>query len=199
MDPELAAMEEEARREAWLAWLQAHRQQIAAAVLAFALVVVGVGFWMERQRTLAEAAAILYQQALNAKGDKQKELFEQLAERHADTAYAAMAEMILAALEPDKAEAHLRRVIAHAHAEPEWRWQARLDLAALLLAKGKKDEAAQLLAEPVGEDYMERYAFLRAQLAQGEERRSWLKKALAAPAHDDALRRRIQAMLDEAR
>ena len=194
---ELEEVVQAARREAWLAWVQAHRQQIAAGALVLVLALAGVGLWLERLHTLREAAALLYQQALNAQGDKQTKLLHELATKYADTSYAAMAELILAAREPNEAEAHLARVLAHPRAEPEWRWQARLDLARLALAKGDKEKARALLQEPVGEDYMELYAFLRAQLATGNERRSWLKKAKAAPSHDAALRRRIDALLRE--
>ncbi len=197
-DLELQELEQAARREAWLAWAQEHRQQLAAAAIALVLAMAGAGLWMERQRTEREAAAILYQQALNAKDERARTLLGELVAKHPDTAYAAMAGLLLAAREPAKAEAHLRRVLDHPRSEPEWRWQARLDLARLALAHGRKDEAARLLAEPVGEDYMELYAFLRAQLASGRERRAWLEKAKAAPSHDRALRRRIEAMLRDA-
>jgi len=197
---QLEELRREMRQAAWAEWARRHAQQIAAGVVALLLAVILAGLWLERAKTERNAAALAYQRAIQQRDSAKKiEQLQQLTEQYPETPYAAMAHWLLANLDAAHAKEHLQAVISHKAATDEWRWQARLDLAARLLEEGNKAEARRLLADPVGAHYEQLADYLRALAAEdAAARRDWLQKALQAPSHDEELKARIERMLRSA-
>lgn len=194
---ELDELQRDMRAAALADWAMRNRQTLIAAAVAFVLALAAAGLWLERDKTRLDSAATLYQQALATKDqDKRQTMLSGLSRDFAGTPYAVMAEMQLAALDAEHAEAHLKAVLESDDAMPEWVWQARLDLAALRIAAGDKAGARQWLAEPVGKAYRQLRHYLLAQASDSEaERRAHLEKARDAESHDEDLKQKIEREL----
>jgi len=176
------------------AWFEKNQQQLLAGALIVLVVMAGAGFWSEKQKAYKESAAMMYFQALSVVDDSQrKALLEAVVHDYADTGYAILAHVRLAPLADT--EQHLRAVIEDDDATPEFRWQARLDLAEFLISQNKTDASKALLQKPVGEQFQElRYALL-AKLSSGDAKKDYLQKALNAVSNDAVLKADIERQL----
>lgn len=195
-----ADMEELKRdmRHAQLAdWVKKNSAALIAGAIVLVLIIAGTAVWIEKAKAKRNAAASMYYQALAVvKDSDKKQLLDALVARHFGTAYAAMAEMQLAHLDPDHAAKHLQAVIDDAKSMPEWVWQARLDLAGILIDQGKQAEAKPLLQHSVGPAYAQLRQYLLARASSdAAEKIEHLKKAQAARSLDQNLARRIDSAL----
>jgi len=201
MDAALGAEMEELKRDMRSAkitnWLERNQQQLIAGVVIVVLAMAGAGLWSEKQKSYKESAAMMYFQALSVADDSQRQaLLEAVVKDYADTGYGILAHVRLAPLAD--AEENLRAVIENDDATPEFRWQARLDLAEFFIAQGKVDESNALLKEPVGEQFQQlRYALL-AEISTGSTQKEYLQKSLDAPSNDAVLKSDIEAKLAKA-
>jgi len=99
-------------------------------------------------------------------------------------------------LSDDATKRTLLETIMKAEVAPEFIWQARLDLAELLVREGKKDEAEQLLEQRLGKQYEQaRYALLANITDDQDKKIEWIQKALDAPSHDNDLVAALEAEL----
>jgi len=178
------------------AWIQSHQTQVVGALAVVILLIVGVSFWREHVADRRASAATLYHQALDARGiEERRALLDKVVSDYDDTAYAGLARLLLASLEPERAADHLKVLMKNAP-DREIRWQAELDLAALQLRKGDQAAARETLNTPVGRDYeqLRQYLLARAS-ATDAERISHLKQADQAISHDEALKKQISTWL----
>lgn len=196
-DVEIAELRRDMRSAQITDWLEKNTQSLIAGVIAVVLVLIGGGLWLEHGKSEREAAATLYQQALVEKDAAKKQtLMQKVVSDFSGSTYATMAEMQLAALDDEHAEAHLEAVIHASATMPEWVWQARLDLAELKLEAGDKAAAKAWLAEPVGKQYEQLRYYLLAMASDDEaERKAHLNKALDAPSLDSELKDKIESLL----
>jgi len=194
---EMAELKREMRTAEWNDWFIKNQQSLLVAVgLVLAGLVAG-GMWLEHSRSQQDAAATLYQQAVNESdtGNK-KAMLESLVSKFASSSYAAMAQMQLTLADSEHAEAHLQALSDHSSAMDEWKWQARLDLAQLKIEQGDADAAHVLLQQPVGKQYQQLRYFLLSTIAKdAAEKKQQLQKALDAAAPDQELKQRIETQL----
>ena len=174
-------------------WIKQHQSHLIAAVVILLVLLAGLAMWINKNRAERNTAATIYDQALATVNDADKEkLLQALVSRHLGTAYTPLAQMQLARLDPAHAQTHLRAVINNSDSMSEWVWQARLDLAQLLLDQGKLSAAMPLLQRSVGAAYEQLRQFLLAQASvDPAEKIKHLKLAQAAQSHDHALKQRI--------
>ena len=187
-------------RNAQLAdWLKQNSSALVVGVVVLVLIIAGTAVWIEKSRSTRIAAATMYYQSLAVvKDSDKKQLLDALVARHFGTAYTPMAEMQLAHLDPAHAAEHLQAVIDNPKSMPEWVWQARLDLARILIGQGKQAEAAPLLQHSVGPAYAQLQQYLLAKVSSdAAEKISHLKQAQAAKSFDQSLARRIDSELQE--
>lgn len=146
-------LEEQDQIDDLKAWWASYGKYVSAAVVAAALVVIGVQGWRWYQGTQAEKASALYQavsQAARANDlTKAKEPAGQIVERYGATAYAPRAALLYAKLlyeasDKTAARAQLQWVIDHA-SEDELRAIARYRLAQVLLDDKQYDDALKTL------------------------------------------------------
>lgn len=139
--------EQSERIKAW--WKENGTSVIAGTVLGIA-VIGGVNYWRSYQADQAEAAAALYDRALEADSEAAAEAGRRLIAEYSATPYAGKAALLLARMayeNGDSAQAaeHLRWALNEAP-DPADRAVARLRLARVALARGNPDEADSLLA-----------------------------------------------------
>jgi predicted negative regulator of RcsB-dependent stress response len=146
-------LEEQEKLDDLKAWWEQNSKYVSAAVVAVALVVIGVQGWRWYQRTQAEQASVLYtavSQAARANDvSKAKEPASQIVDRYARTAYAPRAALLYAKMlydSGDKAGARgqLQWVVDHASAD-ELKAIARFRLAQALLDEKQYDDALKTL------------------------------------------------------
>ena len=180
-----------------LDWVRKNTAALIAAAIVFVLIIAGSIVWIEKNKSERNAAATMYFQALSVVKDSDKQqLLNALISRHFGTAYTALAEMQLAHLDEAHATKHLQAVIDNPKSMPEWVWQARLDLAGILIDQGKAGEAAPVLQHSVGPAYAQLRQYLLAKASSdAAEKISHLKKAQAAQSFDQNLARRIDSEL----
>jgi predicted negative regulator of RcsB-dependent stress response len=180
-----------------LDWASKNTTALIAGVIVFVLIIAGTIVWIEKNKSERNAAATMYFQALAVVKDSDKQqLLNALIARHFGTAYTALAEMQLAQLDEAHATKHLQAVIDNPKSMPEWVWQARLDLAGILIEQGKAGEASPLLQHSVGPAYAQLHQYLLAKASSdAAEKISHLKKAQAAKSFDQNLARRIDSEL----
>ncbi len=180
-----------------VAWLEYNQQQLIAAAIVLVVGLVGVSWWKEQQKAEKNAAALLYMQAVNAQDKSEKKaLLDKVDSAYADTGYALLAKLQKLPLSDEATKQALLRQIMQAEVAPEFIWQARLDLAELLLQEGKQDEAAELLEQRLGKQYEQaRYALLASMAQDKDQKIAWIQKALDAPSHDNDLAASLQAEL----
>jgi len=201
MDTQLGAEMDELKRDMRSAkitnWFEKNQQQLIAGAVIVLMAMAGAGLWSEKQKTYKESAAMMYFQALSVVDNTQRQaLLEAVVKDYADTGYAILAHVRLAPL--TDTEKNLRAVIANDDATPEFRWQARLDLAEFFIAQGKVDESKSLLQATVGEQFQQlRYALL-ADISTGETQKGYLQKALDAISNDAVLKADIESKLAKA-
>ena len=194
---ELSELKKDMQAAALMDWAQRNRQQLIAAGVALVLVLMGTSLWIERTASQRESAATLFSQAMaSSDSEQQQGVFETVVRDYGDTAYAPLALMQLARIDADNAATHLQALIAHSKASEEFVWQARLDLAELLIHQGKLDEARKWLDEAVGKQYAQLRFFLLAETSASDSlKKEYLSKAMDAASLDDELKRRIEARL----
>ena len=146
-------LEEQEKLDDLKAWWEQNSKYVSAAIVAVALVVIGVQGWRWYQRTQAEQASVLYQavsQAARANDvSKAKEPASQIVDRFARTAYAPRAALLYAKMLYDGgdkpgARAQLQWVVDHA-SEDELKAIARFRLAQAMLDEKQYDEALRTL------------------------------------------------------
>ncbi len=196
---EMDELKREMRSAKWSDWLQSHQKEITGAVVGLAIVLMLSGLWIERERSQSETAATLYQQAINAIDNNEKQaLFESVIKQFTSNSYAALASMQLARVDQANAEKHLQRLLQHGKVMEEWAWQARLDLAEIKIAKGDKAAAKVLLEKIVGKQYQQLRYYLLATLADdAAEKTTLLQKALDAESNDAVLKQKIETLLPQ--
>ncbi len=174
-------------------WARQHRSQLIAAAVVFVLLLVGAVLWINKTRAERNTAATIYYQALSLVKDSDRlKVLQALVGKHLGTAYTPLAEMQLAHLDPQHAEAHLKAVIDNAKSMPEWVWQARLDLARLRIGEGQPAKALPLLQDSVGAAYEQlRQSLLADASSDPADKIRHLKLAQAAQSYDHALKQRI--------
>ena len=162
-------LEEQEQIEDLKAWWANYGKYVAAAVVAIAVVVIGVQGWRYYQGKQAEQASVLYQavsQAARANDlAKAKDPATQIVERFADTAYAPRAVLLYAKLLYDAgdktaAKAQLQWVIDHA-GEDELKAIARFRMAQVLLDDKQYDEALKTLDAKTDDAFAAIYADLK--------------------------------------
>jgi len=181
------------------AWARRNQQKMIAAVAVLLLVIVGVSLWKEHTVTQRASAATLYYQALNVENtDARSALLTKVIKDYDNTAYAGLAQIMLAKVDRTHEVQHLTALLAHGAPDREMGWQARLDLAQAYLRKGDKVKARGVLAKPVGGNYEQMRHYLMAEAAENNaDRASYLEQALSAVSHDAVLRQRIKKRLAE--
>ncbi len=194
---ELEDLKREMRTAHLAAWAESHRRQLGIAAAVVLAAVLLAGLWWDHVQTQRKSAATLFHQALAA-GDvaNKRVLLQKVTTDFSGTAYGGLAAMLLAKYDPAQAARHLRSAMANPRLDRELHWQARLDLARILLRKSDKAGARKVLAEHVGADYEQLRQYLLARAADSvAERRSHLQKAAAAVDHDRDLKQRIESEL----
>jgi len=197
LEEEMAELKRDMRSAKITAWLESNTQTLTAGVIAFVLVLAGGALWIEHNKSLRSSAATVYQQALGEQDSaKKKTLMAQVVTEFGSTSYATLAEMQLALLDSEHAEAHLQAVIDSSASMQEWKWQARLDIAEIRIEAGDKAGARAQLDAPVGKEYEQLRHYLMA-LASDDaaEAQRHLQKALDAPSLDSDLKTKIESML----
>jgi len=194
---EMDELKRDMRSAKWNDWAKNNQQSIVLAIGLLLFGLVGGGMWLEHSRSQHDAAATLFQQAVNeTETTKKTALLESLSEEFHGSAYGAMAQMQLVTADSEHAEAHLQALMDHDAAMPEWKWQARLDLANLKVEQGDKDAARALLQPVIGTQYQQARHYLLAGLTDDKtEKKNHLQKALDAAASDLELKQRIEAEL----
>lgn len=201
MDVQLGAEMDELKRDMRSAkitnWFESNQQQLIAGAVIVLVAMAGFGLWSEKQKTYKASAAMMYFQALSVVDDSQRQaLLEAVVNDYADTGYGILAHVRLAPLADT--EKNLRAVIENDDATPEFRWQARLDLAEFFIAQDKMDESRALLQVTVGEQFQQlRYALL-AEVSAGNTQKEYLQKALDAVSNDAVLKADIESKLAKA-
>ena len=194
---EMEELKREMRSAKWVSWMEENKQTLLGAVTALVVVLLIAGYWIESARSTRTVAATVYQQALNEKDEARKRtLLENVSRDFADSSYGALALMQLARFDAESADRHLKALIAHGQALPEWVWQAQLDLAEFYLERGDAQAARSALDVKMGEQYQQLQHYLQAQLAtDAAEKEKHLRKALDAPSLDGELKRKIESQL----
>jgi len=201
MDTQMGAEINELKRDMRSAkvtdWFEKNQQQLIAGAVIVLVLMAGTGLWSEKQKTYKESAAMMYFQALSVVDNSQRQaLLEAVVKDYTNTGYAVLAHVRLAPLADT--EKHLRAVIENDDATPEFRWQARLDLAEFFIAQDKIDESKVLLQKSVGEQFQQlRYALL-AETSTGNTQKEYLQKALNASSNDAVLKADIETKLAQA-
>jgi len=201
MDAQLGTDMEELKRDMRSAkitnWFEKNQQQLIAGAVIVLVAMAGFGLWSEKQKSYKESAAMMYFQALSVADDSQRQaLLEAVVNDYDDTGYAILAHVRLAPL--TDTEQHLRAVIDSDDATPEFRWQARLDLAEFFIAQDKIDESKVVLQDSVGKQFQQlRYALL-AKISTGDAQKDYLQKALNASSNDSVLKADIETQLAQA-
>ncbi|HMO48666.1 MAG TPA: tetratricopeptide repeat protein [Rubrivivax sp.] len=146
-------LQEQEQLDALKSFWKSYGSLITWALVAALAVYAGINGWRYWQRDQAAKAAAMFgqlEQAAQA-GDAQRsgQIFDDLKERYARTAYAEQAGLLAARVQFDRgqadaAKASLAWVADHA-GEDEYRSVARLRLAALLLQAGDFDGALKQL------------------------------------------------------
>lgn len=201
-------LEEQEQIDDLKAWWAIYGKYVAAAMVAAALVVIGVQLWRWYQHTQAEKASALYQAVSQAAHGndlaKAKEPATQVIERFAATAYAPRAALLYAKLlydsgDKNAAKAQLQWVIDHA-SEDELQAIARFRLAQIQLDDKQYDEALKTLDAKTDEAFAAIYADLKGDVlaAAGKtlDARLAYQIALAKLDPRSAYRSYVQAKLD---
>jgi len=180
-----------------IAWLEYNQQQLIAGAIVLLLALVGVSLWKEQQLTEKNSAALLYMKAMNTADEAQRaNLLDTVTKDFADTGYAVLAKLQKIKLSDAPEKQELLRSLIASKVAPEFIWQARLDLAELLITEGKAAEAKEILSERLGKQYEQaRYALLASLTEDKAEKASLIQKALDAVSNDSELVTHLEAEL----
>jgi predicted negative regulator of RcsB-dependent stress response len=183
-------LEEQEKLDDLKAWWEQNSKYVSAAVLAVALVVIGVQGWRWYQRTQAEQASVLYQavsQAARANDvSKAKEPASQIIDRFTRTAYAPRAALLYAKMLYDSgdkagARAQLQWVVDHASGD-ELKAIARFRLAQAMLDEKQYDDALKTLDVKTDDAFAGLFADLKGDILAAAG-----KSAEAKSAYETAL------------
>ena len=183
-------LEEQEKLDDLKAWWEQNSKYVSAAVVAVALVVIGVQGWRWYQRTQAEQASVLYQavsQAARANDvSKAKEPASQIVDRYARTAYAPRAALLYAKMLYDSgdkagARAQLQWVVDHASGD-ELKAIARFRLAQAMLDEKQYDDALKTLDVKTDDAFAGLFADLKGDILAAAG-----KSAEAKSAYETAL------------
>jgi predicted negative regulator of RcsB-dependent stress response len=183
-------LEEQEKLDDLKAWWEQNSKYVSAAVVAVALVVIGVQGWRWYQRTQAEHASVLYQavsQAARANDlSKAKEPASQIVDRFARTAYAPRAALLYAKMLYDSgdkagARAQLQWVVDHASGD-ELKAIARFRLAQALFDEKQYDDALKTLDVKTDDAFAGLFADLKGDILAAAG-----KSAEAKSAYETAL------------
>ncbi len=201
-------LEEQEKIDDLKAWWAVYGKYVSAAVVAVAVVVIGMQGWRWYQGTQAEKASVLYQavsQAARANDPaKAKEPATQLVERYSATAYAPRGALLYAKLLYDAgdksgATAQLQWVLDYG-GEDELKAVARFRIAQILLDEKQYDDALKTLDAKTDEAFAGIYYDLKADIlaAAGKttEARAAYQASLAKLDPKSAYRAFVQAKLD---
>jgi len=180
-----------------IAWLEYNQQQLIAGAVVLVLILVGVSLWKEQQLSQKNSAALVYLKATNMQDVEQRNaLLDSVVKDYANTGYAVLAKLQkLKSSEAEEKQTLLQSLI-HAEIAPELIWQARLDLAELLIAEGKVEEAKEILSERLGKQYEQaRYAALANLSEDKHEKATLIQKALDAASNDTELAASLESEL----
>jgi len=172
-----------------IAWLEYNQQQLIAGAVVLVLILVGVSLWKEQKLSQKNSAALVYLKAVNMQDVEQHNaLLDSVIKDYSTTGYAVLAKLQkLKSSETEEKQTLLESLI-HAEIAPELIWQARLDLADLLIAEGKPKEAQEILSERLGKQYEQaRYAKLASIAEDKHEKASLIQKSLDAASNDAEL------------
>lgn len=180
-----------------MAWLEYNQQQLIAGAIVLLLALVGVSVWKEQQLTEKNSAALLYMKAINTTDETQRvALLDTVTSDYADTGYAVLAKLQKIKISDAPEKQVLLRSLTQSKVAPEFVWQARLDLAELLIIEGKVAEAEEVLAERLGKEYEQaRYALLASLTEDKAEKSTLIQKALDAVSNDSDLVTSLEAEL----
>ena len=180
-----------------MAWLEYNQQQLIAGAIVLLLALVGVSVWKEQQLTEKNSAALLYMKAINTADETQRaSLLDTVTSEYADTGYAVLAKLQKIKISDAPEKQVLLRSLTQSKVAPEFIWQARLDLAELLIVEGKDAEAEEVLAERLGKEYEQaRYALLASLTEDKAEKATLIQKALDAVSNDSDLVTSLEAEL----
>ena len=180
-----------------IAWLEYNQQQLIAGAIVLLLALVGVSLWKEQQLTEKNSAALLYMKAVNTTDETERaNLLDTVTKDFADTGYAVLAKLQKIKLSDAPEKQELLRSLIASKVAPEFIWQARLDLAELLITEGKAAEAEEVLSERLGKQYEQaRYALLASLMEDKAEKATLIQKALDAVSNDSELVAHLEAEL----
>lgn len=201
-------LEEQEQLDDLKAWWASNGKYVSAAVVALAIVVVGVQGWRWYQTRMSEQASVLYQAVSEAAHGndpaKAKDPASELVARYGGTAYAPRAALLYAKLLYDAndktaAKAQLQWVIDHAD-EDELKAIARYRLAQVLLDDKQYDEALKTLDAKTDDAFAGIYADLKGDVlaAAGKvaDARTAYQVALSKLDPKSGYRAYVQAKLD---
>jgi predicted negative regulator of RcsB-dependent stress response len=201
-------LEEQEQLDDLKAWWASNGKYVSAAVVALAIVVVGVQGWRWYQGHQAEQASVLYQAVSQAAHGndpaKAKDPAAQIVERFGSTSYAPRAVLLYAKLLYDAgdktgAKEQLQWVIDHAN-EDELKAIARYRLAQVLLDDKQYDEALKTLDAKTDDAFAGIYADLKGDVlaAAGKltDARTAYQVALSKLDPKSGYRAFLQAKLD---
>jgi predicted negative regulator of RcsB-dependent stress response len=184
-------LEEQEKIDDLKAWWEQNSKYVSAAVIAVALVVIGVQGWRWYQRMQAEQASVLYQAvsqaAKSSDVSKAKEPASQIVDRFARTAYAPRAALLYAKMLYDSgdkagARAQLQWVVDHA-SEDDLKTIARFRLAQAMLDEKQYDAALATLDVKIDDAFTGVFADLKgdilASAGKNDEARAAYQIALA--------------------
>ncbi|MDH4275854.1 MAG: tetratricopeptide repeat protein [Gammaproteobacteria bacterium] len=153
-------------------WWSKNGKQLMAGIVVAAALATGIRLWTNYQEGRRMAAAVLYDQALQALEKKDNTTVMQQAtaviEQYSGTTYAALSGLIAARLEWEKGEkdaarARLQWVIDHSN-NVELRHVARLRLARFWMADNKLDEAMKLVDQKDAGAFAAAYQFIKGDI-----------------------------------
>lgn len=168
---------EEEQVEALKAWWDKNGKSVIIAIVVMLLGVFGWQTWQKNQRSQAESASIGLQKvmdSLQTSPDAALEAGRELTAQNPAGVYSGMASLAMARAAVEKndldgAAAHLQAALKDGD-QPELQQLARLNLARVLLAQGKTDEALRQLLTGQAGSMQAAYDELRGDimLAQGK-------------------------------
>ncbi len=201
-------LEEQEQLDDLKAWWASYGKYVSAAVVALAIVVIGVQGWRWYQARMSEQASVFYQAVSEAAHGndpaKAKDPAKELVERYGRTAYAPRAALLYAKLLYDAndktaAKAQLQWVIDHSD-EDELKAIARYRLAQVLLDEKQYDEALKTLDAKTDDAFAAIYADLKGDVlaAAGKvaDARTAYQVALSKLEPKSGYRGYVQAKLD---
>ncbi|MEK6748065.1 MAG: tetratricopeptide repeat protein [Pseudomonadota bacterium] len=153
-------------------WWAKNGKQVLLGIAIAAALATGIRLWVQYQEGRRMAAAVLYEQVLQAMEKKDNATAMQqgaaVIEQYSGTAYAALSGLVMARLEWEKGEKDAARkrlmwVIEHT-GNAELQHVARLRLARLWMADNKLEEAVKLVNQQDAGAFTAAYQFIKGDI-----------------------------------